>query len=153
MKINNFIIFLFSFFVLNSCAKPTVVDIVLPNDQNLNCKQLKNEYLETRRFKEEAVAVQNAPGGNTARAVLFWPALLKTLHNADIAVKAANKRAYHIIDIMKKKNCKDSETLFNQLTKSSNRIISDEIRNLHKLYEKGALTKEEFERAKAKVLE
>ena len=61
MKINNFIIFLFSFFVLNSCAKPTVVDIVLPNDQNLNCKQLKNEYLETRRFKEEAVADQNAP--------------------------------------------------------------------------------------------
>ena len=54
---------------------------------------------------------------------------------------------------MKKKNCKDSEILFNQLTKSSNRIISDEIRNLHKLYEKGALTKEEFERAKAKVLE
>ena len=78
---------------------------------------------------------------------------VKNLHNADIAVKAANKRAYHIIDIMKKKNCKDSETLFNQLTKSSNRIISDEIRNLHKLYEKGALTKEEFERAKAKVLE
>ena len=115
MKINKFIIFLISLIIITSCAKPTVVDIVIEGDDDLNCNQLKDEYLETRRFKEEAVAVQNSEGGNTTRALLFWPALLKTLHNADVAIKAANKRAYHIVSIMKKKNCNESENLFNEL--------------------------------------
>ena len=153
MKINKFIIFLISLIIITSCAKPTVVDIVIEGDDDLNCNQLKDEYLETRRFKEEAVAVQNSEGGNTTRALLFWPALLKTLHNADVAIKAANKRAYHIVSIMKKKNCNESENLFNELTKTSSRTISIEIKKLHKLYKKGALTEEEFKQAKKKILE
>tara|TARA_B110000003_G_C16350556_1_gene418565 strand:- start:19 stop:480 length:462 start_codon:yes stop_codon:yes gene_type:complete len=153
MKINKFIIFLISLIIITSCAKPTVVDIVIEGDDDLNCNQLKDEYLETRRFKEEAVAVQNSEGGNTTRALLFWPALLKTLHNADVAIKAANKRAYHIVSIMKKKNCNESENLFNELTKTGDRKLSEEIRKLHKLYKKGALTEEEFKQAKKKLLE
>ena len=150
MKINKFKFFLIFFLFLNSCAKPTIVEITLPNDNNLNCSQLKDEYLETRRFKEEAIFVQNSEGGNTTRALLFWPALVKTLHNADLAIEAANKRAYHIIEIMRGKNCNESENLFNELTKTSSRTISIEIKKLHKLYKKGALTEEEFKQAKKK---
>ena len=90
--------------LLAYCAKPTVVNVVMPGDEKLNCSQLKDEYQETRRFKQEADAVKETnTGGNMTRTVLFWPALLKTLHNADIAVKAANDRAYHLVNIMKKK--------------------------------------------------
>jgi hypothetical protein len=85
--------------------------------------------------------------------MLFWPALLKTMHNADVAIKAANDRAYHVIEIMKKKNCKAADKLFLELTKTSSLKISDEIIKLNTLYKKGILSKEEFEQAKKKILE
>ena len=153
MKIKKFNFILIFYLFLASCAKPVVVDIVMPTDEDLNCAGLKEEYLETKRFKQEAIAVQNSQGGNTTRAILFWPALLKTLHNADMAIEAANKRAFHIIEIMKKKNCTESEKLFNELTKTTNKKISAELKKVHRLYKKGVLTKEEFELAKKKILE
>ena len=149
-KKNIYIIFFL--FLITSCAKPIVVDVVLPEDKNLNCKQLKDEYLETRRFKKEAEHVQEAQGANATRLVLFWPALFQTLHNADVAIKAANDRAYHVLDIMKKKECKETAKLYSELTKTDTRNVSYEIKRLHQLYKKGILTKEEFEQAKKRVL-
>ena len=32
---------IFSLLLLYSCAKPTVVNVVLPEDKNLNCQQLE----------------------------------------------------------------------------------------------------------------
>ena len=70
----------------------------MPEDEKLSCKQLKEEFAETRRFKQEAKAVKEAnTGANMTRVILFWPALLKTMHNADVAIRAANDRAYHLI--------------------------------------------------------
>ena len=158
MKIYKFKLLLIFCIILSSCAKPTVTDVVIQGDKDLDCLQLKDEYLETRRFKQEAIGVQNSQGGNATRALLFWPALLKTLHNADVAIEAADKRAFHIIDIMKKKNCNESEKLFRELTNqteaiTSNKKISDEIKELNALYKEGILTKKEYEQAKKKVLE
>jgi hypothetical protein len=153
MKINRFIFLLIFCLALASCATPTVVDVVMPEDEELNCLNLKDEYFETRRFKQEAVAVQNSQGYNTTRLILFWPALMKSLHNADVAIDAADKRAFHIIDIMQKKNCKESERLFNELTRTSTKKISAEIKKLNKLYKKGALTEAEYTQAKKKILE
>ena len=83
MKTDRFYFTLIIFIILSSCAKPTVVNVKMSNDSNLNCEELEKEYQETRRFKKEAIAAQNSVGGNTTRAMLFWPALLKTMHNAD----------------------------------------------------------------------
>ena len=142
-----------SLILLNSCAKPTVVDVVMPEDEQLNCEQLRDGFSETRRFKQEAEVVKEVnTGGNMTRTLLFWPALLKTIHNADVAIRAANDRAYHLINIMKNKNCKDTDKLYSELTKTSSVIISYEIIRLEKLYKSGALTKEEFEQAKKRVL-
>ena len=152
-KISRILLIILILILPKSCAKPTVVDVVMPRDKELNCKELKDEYAETRRFRQEALDVQGAPGAQTARSVFFWPALLVTLHNGDKAIKAANDRAYHIIDIMKKKNCDEADNLFREITKTSSGAISKEIKNLNKLYEKGVLTKEEFEQAKKKILE
>ena len=152
-KIFRILLIVLTLVLIKSCAKPTVVDVVTSRDKELNCKELKDEYAETRRFRQEALDVQSAPGANTARSVFFWPALLVTLHNGNKAIKAANDRAYHIVDIMKKKNCDKADNLFRELTKTSSGAISKEIKNLNKLYEKGVLTKEEFEQAKKKILE
>ena len=146
-------IFLAIFF-LNSCAKPTVVDVVMPRDKELTCNELKEEFYETRRFKKEAEAVRQVDsGGNITRTMLFWPASVKTIHNGDVAIKAANDRAYHLIDIMKDKNCKETAKLHADVSKTDSLTISYEIERLHRLYKKGALTDEEFTKAKNKILE
>jgi len=139
--------------ILSSCAKPTVVDITMPEDNKLNCENLNNEYYETRRFKKEA---QNAKdfntGGNMTRTILFWPALVKTLHNADVAISAADARAYHVVEIMKNKKCKDTNKFYTELNKSISLTLSFEIKRLNKLYKRGVITEEEFITAKQKVL-
>ena len=143
-----------SLVLLYSCAKPTVVNVVMPGDKKLNCDQLKEGYAETRRFKKEAETVRETDtGANVTRTILFWPALVKTLHNADVAIRAANDRAYHLVNIMKNKNCKGTNKLYSELTKTDSITISYEIKRLHKLYKSGALTEDEFEQAKKKVLE
>ena len=142
-----------SLVLLNSCAKPTVVNVVMAGDEKLNCKQLKDGFAETRRFKQEAETVKEVDtGGNITRTILFWPALLQTIHNADVAIKAANNRAYHLIDIMKNKNCEDADKLYTELTKTDPSTISFEIERLNRLYKRGVLTEEEFIQAKKKVL-
>ena len=92
-----------SLILLNSCAKPTVVNVVLPEDEQLNCEQLENAVAETQKIKRDAEYAREGTGGNMARIMLFWPAWAKTLHNADVAIQAANDRNYHLINIMKKK--------------------------------------------------
>ena len=52
--------------------KPTLVDVVMPKDKELNCKELKDEYSETRRFKQEAVDVQSAPGAQLQQDQYFF---------------------------------------------------------------------------------
>ena len=147
-------ILILSLVLINSCAKPTVVNVVMPGDKKLNCEELKDGFLETRRFKQEAESIKEVnTGGNVTRGMFFWPALLKTLQNADEAIKAANDRGYHLVGIMKNKNCKDADKLFTELTRSSNSFnISQELIRINKLYKKGVLTEEEFKQAKKKVL-
>ena len=40
-----------SLILLNSCAKPTVVNVVVPGDEKLNCEQLENAVAETQKIK------------------------------------------------------------------------------------------------------
>ena len=130
---------------LCSCAKPTVVDVSLPNDKDLNCSELTDEFNETRRFKKEAQDVKDFnTGGNMTRTLLFWPALVKTLHNADVAIRAADDRAYHIVDIMDNKKCEDANKLYSELSKTISLTLSFEIKRLNQLYKRGIITEEEF---------
>ncbi len=139
---------------INSCAKPTVVNVVMPGDEDLNCKQLKAEVAEALNFKRKAEFAKEGTGGNTARVLLFWPAWAKTLHNADVAIVAADDRKYHLEKIMRKKNCKNIANLNNEISKtsSSSNNISEQLEELNKLYKSGALTEDEFSNAKKKVL-
>ena len=148
------VLFLFVF----SCAKPTVVNIVLPEDNELNCQQLENAVAESQKIKRDAEYAKEGTGGNVARLLLFWPAWAQTLHNADVAIQAANDRNYHLLNIMKKKNCSGIDKVEAQITNTtistnSTNNITGQLKELKKMYESGDLTEEEYQKAKKKILE
>ena len=142
--------------LLNSCAKPTVIDVKLAGDEKLNCEQLENEVAESQKIKKEAQYAKEATGGNVTRVLLFWPAWARTLHNADIAIRAADDRIYHLLTIMKKKKCKNVDVINQKITSTTNTTannITGQLRELKKMYTDGSLTKEEYEKAKKKLLD
>ena len=141
--------------LLNSCAKPTVVDVVLPEDEKLNCEQLENAVADTQKIKKDAEYAKEGTGGNLTRMMLFWPAWAQTLHNADVAIQAANDRNYHLINIMKKKNCKGVDNINAQINKSTTSTdnVAGQLKILKEMYDSGDLTQEEYTKAKKKMLE
>jgi hypothetical protein len=88
-----------------ACATPTVVKTVKPGDNGLTCPQLQNEYSEAEQLKEAAQKEKGVTGGNVARALLFWPAILGTASNANEAIAAADTRMTYLANIMSQKNC------------------------------------------------
>ena len=150
-----YMILIVTLILLNECAKPTVVNIVLPGDEKLNCEQLGYEVRATEKIKQDAEFAKEGTGGNIARVMLFWPAWARTLHNADIAIQAANDRNFHLINIMKKKNCKGVDNINAQINKSTTSTdnVAGQLKILKEMYDSGDLTQEEYTKAKKKVLE
>jgi hypothetical protein len=91
--------------LLNACATPTVVQSVKPGDAGLSCPQLQNEYAEAERYRALAEGEKTVTGGNVARALLFWPAILGTASNANEAISAADSRKVYLANVMLQKNC------------------------------------------------
>ena len=154
MKKISILVFVF----LYSCAKPTVVEVIQPGDDLLNCTELKLQIEETNKIKEEA-EFSKGSGGNYARALLFWPAWAQSLNNADDAMIAANNRSFHLIKLMKKKNCSGADDLKAKLidkpTKEnlSGSNLADQLKTLKELYEDGHLSDEEYTKAKKKIID
>ena len=88
-----------------------------------------------------------------ARLILFWPAMATTFHNADKAIRAANDRTYHLVNIMEKKNCQNVDVVNSEILKSSTLNVAGQLNMLREMFRSGDLTKEEFTKAKKKVLE
>ena len=143
-----------SLILLNSCAKPTVVEVVVSGDEKLNCEQLENEVAEAQKIKREAQYARESTGGNVTRMMLFWPAWARTLHNADVAIIAADDRIYHLIKLMKKKKCKGVDVINAKIEedKKSSNNIAEQLKDLNDMRNSGILTDEEFEIAKKKTL-
>ena len=151
-------IFILVFILLYSCANPTVVEVVQPSDDLLNCTELKQEIEETNKIKEEAEFSKDS-GGNIARAILFWPAWAQSLNNADDAMIAANNRSFHLIKLMRKKNCPGADDLKANITDKpiKNNVngsnLADQLKTLKELYEDGHLSEEEYTKAKKKIID
>ena len=108
---------------------------------------------ETQKFKRDALYEKENTGGNMARMILFWPAMATTFYNADKAIRAANDRTYHLINIMEKKNCQNVNVVNSEILKSSTLNVAGQLNMLREMFRSGDLTKEEFTKAKKKVLE
>ena len=154
-KFQGILFLIVSIIFLYSCAKPTVVNVVLPGDEELNCEQLENAVAESQKIKREAEYAKEGTGGNITRVILFWPAWAKTLHNADVAVRAADNRIFHLFKIMKKKSCSNVNKIEAQILniKNTQVTITQQLKELKEMYKSGDLTKEEYKKAKKKILD
>ena len=154
-KFQGILVLIVSVILLYACAKPTVVNVVLPGDKELNCKQLEDAVAESQKIKREAEYAKEGTGGNITRVMLFWPAWAKTLHNADVAVRAADDRIFHLFKIMKKKSCTNVDKIEAQILNMENTkiTITQQLKELKEMYKSGDLTKEEYKKAKKKILD
>jgi len=154
-KFQRILVLIVSVILLYACAKPTVVNVVLPGDEELNCEQLEDAVAESQKIKREAEYAKEGTGGNITRVMLFWPAWAKTLHNADVAVRAADDRIFHLFKIMKKKSCTNIDKIEAQILNIENTkiTITQQLKELKEMYKSGDLTKEEYKKAKKKILD
>jgi len=143
----------FTFIFLISCASPKVVDVKSPSDNKKNCTELESLVAETQKFKRDALYEKENTGGNMARMLIFWPAMATTFYNADKAIRAANDRTYHLLKIMKKKDCKNIDIVNAEVSKIAIETVAGQLNLLREMYNAGDLTKEEFSKAKKKVLD
>ena len=153
----NFLGILFlSLVLLVSCAKPTVVNVVLHEAKNLNCIQLEASITDAQEFRRKAIAVTGNTPQNQARGMLFWPALMVTYLNAHEAIVAANERSINLINLMLDNNCNNSEKVLKRVSSTPRlqtlKDLSQAYRDLKELYESGALTDDEFRKEKKQIL-
>tara|TARA_B100001057_G_scaffold491638_1_gene582319 strand:+ start:1252 stop:1566 length:315 start_codon:yes stop_codon:yes gene_type:complete len=89
-----------------SCATPTVVNVIGPNDNKLSCKELSSEISKANKYADEAQEAKKAGKSHNIAAVLFFlPGLGFSMANIDEAAKAAKERAIHLNKLKEKKNC------------------------------------------------
>ena len=104
MKKNLIILTLFFYTV--SCATPTVVNVIGPNDNELSCKELSLEIAKANQYADEAQNAKKADKPHNIGAILFFlPGVGFTMHNVEEATKAAKERALHLNKLKDKKNC------------------------------------------------
>tara|TARA_B110001450_G_C17630737_1_gene485076 strand:- start:338 stop:652 length:315 start_codon:yes stop_codon:yes gene_type:complete len=95
-------LFLFSI----SCATPTVVNVIGPNDNKLNCKELSVEISKANQYADEAQQAKKTGEPHNVGALLFFlPGYGMTMKNIEEATKAAKDRAIHLNKIKERKNC------------------------------------------------
>ena len=94
------------FLICASCATPTVINVIGPNDADLNCKELSAEIVKANQSADEAQEAKKLSKPHNIGALLFFfPAAGFTMINVEEATKAAKDRALHLNKIKEKKNC------------------------------------------------
>ena len=74
-------------------------------DNKLTCMQLVAEIQEATEFERKAQKEKGVTGTNVAAAVIFWPAIIGTYHNANEAIDAAKERKEYLVELSTKKGC------------------------------------------------
>ncbi len=92
-------------FVL-SCATPTVVNVIGPNDHEFSCKELSAEIAKANQYADEAQKAKKTGEPHNLGAILFFlPGYGMTMKNVQEAAQAAKDRAIHLNKLKDKKNC------------------------------------------------
>ena len=94
------------FLICASCSTPTVINVIGPNDNNLNCEELSAEINKANQYANEAQEAKKMNKPHNIGALLFFlPGAGLTLKNVEEATKAANDRALHLNKLKEKKDC------------------------------------------------
>ena len=148
--------------LLCACATPTVVKTVKPGDNGLSCAQLQNEFADAERLRAAADAEKSVTGGNVARAIFFWPAILGTAANANEAIAAADTRKVHLANQMNQKNCaipiapvavNNAASESTQATAQTQPSKEVRLAELKRLHDANLITKEVYAERQKAILE
>ena len=102
----NILSFLSLFLICVSCASPTVVNVIGPNDTELSCKELSAEIAKANQYADEAQEAKKTGTPHNIGAILFFlPGYGVTMKNIEEATKAAKERALHLNKLKEKKGC------------------------------------------------
>ena len=94
------------FLICTSCATPTVVNVIGPNDNELNCEELSVEIAKANQYADEAQDAKKMNKPHNIGALLFFlPGAGLTMKNVEEATKAAKERAIHLSKLKEKKDC------------------------------------------------
>ena len=94
------------FLIFTSCATPTVINVIGPNDNKLNCEELSAEIAIANQYADEAQEAKKMDKPHNIGALLFFiPGAGLTMKNVEEASKAAKDRALHLNKLKEKKNC------------------------------------------------
>jgi hypothetical protein len=94
------------FLISVSCATPTVVNVIGPNDNKLTCEELSAEIQKANQYADEAQKAKKMNTPHNIGAILFFlPGAGVTMKNVEEAVLAAKERALHLNKIKEKKAC------------------------------------------------
>ena len=101
---------LFLFFglllICTACATPTVINVIGPNDNKLNCKELSLEITKANEYADEAQEAKKMNKPHNIGALFFFlPGAGITMKNVEEAAKAAKDRALHLNKLKEKKDC------------------------------------------------
>ena len=89
-----------------SCATPTVINVIGPNDNNLNCEELSAEITKANQYATRAQEAKKMDKPHNIGALLFFlPGAGLTMKNVEEAAKAAKERALHLNKLKEKKDC------------------------------------------------
>ena len=89
-----------------SCATPTVVNVIGPNDNKMNCEELSAEILKANQYANEAQKAKKTGTPHNVGAILFFlPGYGITLKNIEEATIAAKERALHLNKLKVQKGC------------------------------------------------
>tara|TARA_B110000914_G_C15056796_1_gene262165 strand:+ start:138 stop:452 length:315 start_codon:yes stop_codon:yes gene_type:complete len=92
--------------ICTSCATPTVINVIGPNDSMLNCKELSAEIVKANEYADEAQEAKKMSKPHNLAALLFFlPGAGFTIKNVEEATKAAKDRALHLNRLKEKKDC------------------------------------------------
>ena len=94
------------FVICTSCATPTVINVIGPNDNKLNCEVLSIEITKANQYADEAQEAKKMSKPHNIGALLFFlPGAGFTMKNVEEATKAAKDRAIHLNNLKEKKDC------------------------------------------------
>ena len=94
------------FLICTSCAIPKVVNVIGPNDNSLNCKELSAEIVKANQYADKAQeAKKMSKPHNVAALLFFFPGAGLTMKNVEEAVIAAKDRTLHLSKLKEKKDC------------------------------------------------
>ena len=94
------------FTICTSCANPTVVNVIGPNDHKLTCEELSAEITKANQYADEAQEAKKMSKPHNIGAILFFlPAAGLTMKNVEEAAIAARERALHLNKLKEKRDC------------------------------------------------